>query len=91
MDREEKIYFFGTCSFEELLDAVEHGDIQFLYKDVEYNITFDKKPCIVIINSTTEEWYSSIRRYDTYEQLLNMHVMSDGVSLLDALKISRGL
>lgn len=91
MDRKEKLYFFGAWDFEELLDAVEHGDIPFLYKDVEYNITFDGKPCIAIINTTTEEWYSSLRHYDTYEQLLNMHVMSDGVSLLDALKISRGL
>lgn len=87
MDRNEKIYFKGSMSFNDLLEMVMSGDIMFDYKGVGYNITMDDSPCIALIScGTCEEWFKAKKDYATYEDLLLNHVFNDGVPLLEALK-----
>ena len=86
MDRKLKLYFDKSMSFDDVLEAISWNDVQFRYKNREYNITMHKSPCITVINEGNEVWESSIKNYSTYEELLLNHKFDDGVSLLDALK-----
>lgn len=85
MDKSKKIYFKGYMSFNEILETVECGDMQFTYNGREYNITWDNAPCITVIGEGQKGWRDNLRKYNTYEELLLTHVFDDGVKLIDAL------
>lgn len=86
MDRKSKLYFGKSMSFDDVLEAISWNDVQFRYKNREYNITMHKSPCITVINETDEVWENCMRNYSTYEELLLNHKFDDGISLLDVLK-----
>ncbi len=85
MDKSKKIFFKGYMSFDEILEAITYGDMAFTYKGRRYNISISEKPCIAVCDETVQVWKDTVKRYDTYEELLLTHVFDDGVKLIDAL------
>lgn len=87
MDRDKKIYFGKTTSFNELLEMVEAGDLRFYYKGKGYNIIVSGSPCVAFISCDThDEWLRTKKDYETFEELLLKHVFDDGVHILEAFQ-----
>ena len=88
MDRNEKLFFWKTESFNDLIEMFNCNDIQFVWRGHAYNITTEYKPCVANIDSdvTNSEIYRQRARfYDTYEDLILHHTFEDGSTLLEAL------
>lgn len=90
MDRDEKLYFGNSNSFNDLITLFNCNDVQFIFRKHAYNVTFeDGKPCIANIdpdvNDDTELYLKRRKSYDSYESLLLNHKFEDGTAILDAL------
>ena len=82
----QKQYFNNVLTYEELLEWLNSGDLQFEYKGKGYNITFTTKPCINVISEDYETCCKTNIEFKTYEELLNNYRFDDGVKLIDAFK-----
>ena len=84
--KDGKLYFNNSRTYDEVLEMLQAGDYPFTYKGREYNITFHHKPCITVIDGTTEDWYNEMQQFESEKELLDNYVFPDGVSLLEAFK-----
>ena len=91
MDRDEKLYFDNSMSFDEVLETISWNDLPFYYKNRAYNITMVGSPCVVVLDEGVEVCDKEIKNYSTYEELLLNHVFNDGTKILDAFKDMKNL
>ena len=91
MDRDEKLYFDNSMSFDEVLETISWNDMPFYYKNRAYNITMSGSPCVAVLDEGFDVWDKEIKNYSTYEELLLNHVFSDGTKILDAFKDMKNL
>ena len=101
MDKDEKLYFDKTESFNSMIELFKWNEIQISYGGHNYNITSEADPngrnCACVANNDEDldliedkeergrEYYRRARYFDTYEEMLLNFKFPDGRGILDVL------
>lgn len=96
MDRNEKKYFEGAESFNQVLEDLQTGDFVFEYKGRPYIITVEEmdgveKCVIATMDGGPYLRDEDICPYDSFEELLLKHKFDDGVPILKAFETFKDL